>query len=63
MTEIFRLLAVLVACYVAFGLVTGEVYAKSGVWGRSFRRDEGGLGYWSAIGAYALLALMLGFVF
>jgi len=63
MTDLFRLLAVVVGGYVVVGLLTGEVYARSGVWGRSFRRDENALGYWSAIGAYALLALALGFVF
>lgn len=59
----FRLLAALVALYVAHGLATGEVYAKSGVFGRSFRRDESPLGYWGAIGAYAALACMLAFLF
>lgn len=59
----FRLLAVLLALYVVYGLATGEVHAKSGVWGRTFQRDESPLGYWGAIGSYAVLALMLAFLF
>jgi hypothetical protein len=58
----FRLLAVLVALYVLYGLATGEVYAKSGIWGRR-QRDESPLGYWGAIGSYSVLALMLAFLF
>ena len=56
-------LGVLVAAYVAYGLATGAIHAKSGVWGRTFRRDEDATGYWSAIAAYALLAAMLVFLF
>lgn len=59
----FRLLAALVALYVVYGLATGEVYAKSGVSGRTFRRDESPLGYWGALGSYAVLAGLLAFLF
>jgi hypothetical protein len=63
MDGLFQLLGVAVGCYVAYGLATGEVYAKSGVFGRRFRRDHEGLGYWSAIGAYTLLCAALLFWF
>ena len=63
MHGLFQLLGVAVGCYVAYGLATGEVYAKSGVAGRRFRRDEEGVGYWSSIGAYALVSLALFFGF
>jgi hypothetical protein len=63
MDGLFQLLGIAVGCYVAYGLATGEVYAKSGLFGRNFRRDEQGLGYWSAIGAYTLLSVALLFWF
>ena len=55
----FKLLGVFVAAYVAYGLATGAVYARSGLWGRTFRRGEDAFGYWSAIVAYSILAAML----
>ena len=62
-TSVFRLLGVLVAAYAAYGLATGAIYAKSGAWGRTYRRDEDARGYWSAIAAYSFLAALLIFVF
>ena len=59
----FQLLGVAVACYVAIGLATGEVVAKSGLFARRLRRDEDRFGYWSAIGVYALLSAALLFWF
>ena len=63
MDALFKLLGVLVACYVVQALASGAVYARSGVWGRTFRRAEDALGYWSALVAYSLLSLALVFVF
>jgi hypothetical protein len=63
MDGLFQLLGVAVGGYVAYGLVTGEIYAKSGVFGRRLRRDEESFGYWSAIGAYTVLCAMLLFWF
>ncbi|MGH8138062.1 MAG: hypothetical protein ACREVV_07695 [Steroidobacteraceae bacterium] len=63
MSALFRLSGALICCYVAQALVTGTVYAKSGMWGRNFRRDEDMLSYWSAVGAYGGLAVMLLFLF
>jgi len=63
MDQLFRLLGVLLGCYVAYGLATGAVYAKSRLFGRTFQRDEDGLGYESAIGTYSLLSVALLFWF
>ena len=63
MNGLFKLLGVMVGCYVVYGLATGAIYAKSRAWGRTFRRDEDAVGYWSAIAAYVFLAGMLLFVF
>jgi hypothetical protein len=59
----FKMLGLAVGLYVGYGLLTREVYAKSGISGRIFRRDDDPRGYWSAIVAYSLLALALLFVF
>ena len=58
----FKILEVVLAVYVARCIVTGDVYGRSGLWGRSWRRDEDALGYWSAVGAYGALVLMLIFL-
>jgi hypothetical protein len=63
MGGLFRLLGAAVGLYVLYALSTGAVYAKSGAWGRAFRRDEDAAGYWSAIGAYVVLAVMLVLIF
>jgi hypothetical protein len=60
---LFKFLGVAVAAYVAWGLVTGTVHAKRGAWGQTIRREDDARGYWSAIVAYLVLALMLFFVF
>ena len=59
----FELLGVVVGAYVGYGLVTGEIYGKSGPWGRTYRRDEDTRGYWSTVIAYSLLTLALLFWF
>jgi hypothetical protein len=63
MDGLFKLLGVLVVCYVAYGFRSGEIYARSGAWGRTFRRDENAFGYWSAMASYGVLAVLLLFVF
>ncbi len=63
MDGLFKLLGILLACYVALSLERGVVYAKSGPWGRHFHRDEDKYGYWSAIVCYVLLSLALIFIF
>jgi hypothetical protein len=63
MNALFRALGLLLAGYIVVAVLNGAVYAKSGVWGRTFRRAEKPLRYWSAIAAYALLSLALMFWF
>jgi hypothetical protein len=60
---LFRALGLLLACYIVVAVLSGAVYAKSAVWGRTFRCAEEPLRYWSAIAAYALLSLALMFWF
>ncbi|HEU4600883.1 MAG TPA: hypothetical protein VFS24_02890 [Steroidobacteraceae bacterium] len=63
MSSTFKLLGALLALYTVRSLATGSVYARSGIWGRTFRRDEDRLNYWGAIAAYCALSLALLFVF
>jgi uncharacterized membrane protein YiaA len=59
----FRMLGIVVLLYVAYALVTGEVYAKSGWRGRSvYRRDERGY-FIAVIVTYTLLGVALITVF
>jgi hypothetical protein len=59
----FKILAVLLACYVARCLVTGDVYGRSGAWGRSWNRNREPFGFWGAVGSYCVLALAMFFIF
>ncbi len=63
MSALFDILGILLACYVFYSLFNRSVYAKSGPWARTFRRDEDAWGYWCAIGAYVLLSIALLLVF
>ena len=63
MSGLFGWLGVLLACYLAYALFSGAVYAKSGVGGRTFTRADDALSYWAAIGTYGLLSLALVLVF
>jgi len=63
MDALFKILVVLLACYVAQALRTGSVYARSRAWGRTFTRVDDAFGYWAAIGSYSLLSLALVFLF
>jgi hypothetical protein len=59
----FKILGVLVAGYVTYGFVTGEIYGRYRAWGRTFRRDEDPWRYWGAMVSYSLLATALIFFF
>jgi hypothetical protein len=61
--SLFKLLGVLLAAYIALSLHRGEVYAKSGIWGRTYRRDDDAKNFWITIIVYILLSLALAFVF
>ena len=60
---IFRIAGIAVGLYVAQGLATGAVYARSRWWGRTFYRDQEPFKYWCAIASYTGLAIALVFVF
>lgn len=75
MNGLFKALGLLLAGYVVIAGLSGAVYAKSGVWGDTFRRLDrplaavlcgGTVGpnpldrrYWSAIAAYTFLSVAL----
>lgn len=59
----FKALGVLVALYVIYAVARGEVYAKSGAWGRTVTRADSPEYYWVVIAIYAGLGLALIFVF
>ncbi len=55
----FELLGVLVAGYVLHAVLSGEVFAKSGVWGRTVSRADSPTYYWAVVSVYAGLSLAL----
>lgn len=59
----FKLLAVLLAGYTIYALLEGEVFAKSGAWGRKIRRDAEPKYFTLVIGIYFLLAAAMFFYF
>lgn len=63
MDNLFKLLGVLLAAYTLLAVSKGEVYIKSGVWGRSIERTQEPARFWTSIAIYALLSLALLFVF
>ena len=56
--SLFDILGLLVALYVVQAVATGEVYAKSGVWGRTISREKEPGEYWMTIVIYAGLAIV-----
>lgn len=59
----FKLLGVLVAFYTVLAAVRGEVFAKSGVWGRTIVRTDEPRYFWCVIVCYAALSVALLTVF
>lgn len=59
----FKLLGSLLAVYAFYALVQGEVYAKSGAWGRTVRKAESPGYFHTVLAIYFLLAAALIFVF
>ena len=59
----FKLLAVLLAGYTLYALLEGEVFAKSGAWGKHIRRSEEPFNFMFTIVIYFLLALAMFFYF
>lgn len=59
----FKLLGVLVGLYVVLAVSRGEVFAKSGIWGKTVSREESPTYFWAVVAVYSLLALALVTVF
>jgi hypothetical protein len=59
----FKALGVVLAAYVTLAVFRGEVYAKSGMWGRTIKRVDSASYFWTVIGIYCALALALVTVF
>jgi len=59
----FTLLGVLVAIYTLYAASKGEVFAKSGPWGRWISRAESPRYFWVVISIYGALSLALLTVF
>lgn len=59
----FKLLGALVGLYAAYAAVKGEVYAKSGVWGRTISRKQSPEYFWIVIAIYVALGVALLTVF
>ena len=58
-----KTLGILVFVYVCYSLLSGTVYAKSGISGRSYSRRESPTSFWTTIVCYALLSAALILVF
>jgi hypothetical protein len=59
----FKMLGILVALYTAYAVVRGEVYAKSGPWGRTVSKVDSPQYFWAVIVIYAGLSAALLTVF
>jgi hypothetical protein len=59
----FKLLGALVGLYTLYAAINGEVYAKSGAWGRTVSRVDSPEYFWVVIAIYAGLSVALITVF
>ena len=59
----FKILGIVVALYTAYAVINGEVYAKSGPWGRTVSRVDSPRYFWTVIVIYAGLSVALLTVF
>lgn len=59
----FKLLGALLAIYVIYAILRGEVYAKAGARGRVVSREESPEYYWVMIACYVGLSIALVAVF
>jgi len=55
----FKLAGALLVIYTLFAAARGEVYAKSGISGRTIMRAESPAYFWCVIGIYAALSIAL----
>ena len=63
MSAVFKLLGILVGLYTVYAVSKGEVFAKSGAWGRTISRDDAPGDFWTVIVIYGGLAVALVTVF
>jgi hypothetical protein len=61
--EFFKLVGVVVGLYTLYGAWAGEVYARSGAWGRKVRKRESPRYFWTVVVIYAVLSVALMTVF
>jgi hypothetical protein len=59
----FKALGVLVGLYTLYAVIKGEVYAKSGIWGKTISRMDSPAYFWVIVAIYAGLALALATIF
>lgn len=55
----FKLLGVLLAAYTLIAALKGEVYAKSGIWGRTLSKRESPGHFWITVVIYGALSAVL----
>ncbi len=59
----FKILGVVVALYAVYATISGKVYARSGIWGRTVSRQESPEYFWAVVVIYAGLSVALMLVF
>ena len=59
----FKGLGVVVLIYTLYAISVGEVFAKSGIWGKTILRIDSPRYFWVVITVYALLGIALLTVF
>jgi hypothetical protein len=55
----FKMLGILLALYTLYAALKGEVYAKSGAWGRTVTRDGSPEYFWLVIIIYFSMSVAL----
>ena len=56
---LFKIIGMLVALYAICAALSGQVFAKSGAWGKTILRSEAPVEFWMTIVIYAGLAVAL----
>ncbi|MBW7888602.1 MAG: hypothetical protein H3C35_09625 [Bacteroidetes bacterium] len=59
----FKLIGIAAALYVLYAVISGKVYTKSGVWGKTILRKDDPEYFWFTIVIYAGVSLALFFYF
>lgn len=61
--SLFDFLGMLLALYVLYAALSGQVFAKSGAWGKTIARKESPVDFWMTIAIYGGLAVALETIF